>query len=77
MVAKSKCVHCGTEVSEWTQDCPKCGRPVANRDAPMVSDMKSKFKNGSSYAKRSKAPYLLGIAAIVVIAVIIYLMKTQ
>ncbi|MBN2038952.1 MAG: hypothetical protein JW864_02855 [Spirochaetes bacterium] len=77
MTVKSKCVHCGAEVSEWTQDCPKCGRPVANRDAPMVSDLGSKFKNGGSYAKKSKAPLMIGIAAIVVIAVVIYLMNAQ
>jgi len=77
MTVKSKCVHCGAEVSEWTQACPKCGRPVANLDAPMVSDLKSKFKSGGGHAKKSKVPYILGIAVIVVIAVIIYLMQTQ
>jgi uncharacterized membrane protein YvbJ len=75
MTAKSKCVHCGAEVGEWTQDCPKCGRPVANPDAPVVSDLKSKFKPGAKYAKKNTIPYVLGIAIIIIIAVIIYLVK--
>ena len=76
MTVKSKCVHCGAEVGEWTQDCPKCGKPVANKDAPEVSDMKSRFKSNGSYAKKNTTPYVLGIIAIVVIGLILYLMKS-
>jgi uncharacterized membrane protein YvbJ len=75
MASKSKCVHCGTEVGEWTQDCPKCGRPVANPDAPIVTDMSSRFKTGDNYAKKSTLPYILGIAVIIIIVAIIYFIK--
>jgi uncharacterized membrane protein YvbJ len=35
MPAKAKCVHCGKEVFEFVTKCPECGKPVANKYAPV------------------------------------------
>ena len=75
MIAKAKCVHCGEEVGEWTQDCPKCGRPVANPDAPIVSDLKSKFKTNGKSAKKNTTFYILSIIIIIIIVAIIYFLN--
>jgi uncharacterized membrane protein YvbJ len=73
MASNSKCVHCGEVVYEWTQDCPKCGRPVANRDAPVVSDLKSRFKKPGQHRKKSMLPYLLAVVIIVIVFIIYYM----
>jgi|GEM_PF-6624761 len=76
MTIKAKCVICGAEVSEWTIDCPECGRHVANRDAPIVSDLGRSFKKRDLYNRKSKAPLVLGAAAVIMIGVSLYLMST-
>jgi uncharacterized membrane protein YvbJ len=75
MAAKSKCVHCGAEVGEWTRECPQCGKPVANPDAPVVSDLRSGWKTSGQHAKKSKMPYILGIIAVIIIVIIIYILR--
>ena len=75
MTVKSKCVHCGSEVGEWTQDCPKCGKPVANMDAPSVSDFRSKMSKTTNHGKKSPLPLILGVAAVVIIAAVVYFVK--
>ncbi len=77
MAAKSTCVHCGEVVSEWTRDCPKCGRPVANPDAPLVSDLHSKFKTTSQYKKSNSLVYIIiSIAAVIIVAAIVYFTRS-
>ncbi len=73
MPSKSKCVHCGEAVYEWTQDCPKCGRPVANPDAPVVSDLKSRFKKTDKHRKKNMMPYIIGLVIIIIIFIIYYM----
>ncbi len=33
-MAEVKCIHCGEMVYETSTECPKCGKPIANPDAP-------------------------------------------
>lgn len=73
MTAKAKCVHCGEPVNEWTHECPKCGRPVANLDAPIVKPLGA-MKAGS-HGKKSILPYVIVVLAIIIIAGIFYFSK--
>ncbi len=79
MTVKVTCVHCGAEVKEWTVDCPKCGRPVANKDAPLVSDYESRWKKSAQqkHNKNSPLPYIIGGAIVLAIAVaiVVFLIK--
>lgn len=71
MTVRVKCVHCGTMVHEFTATCPNCGKPVANKDAPVdVSPPPWKKKN-ESYGK--KIPILpIAVVIIAIVAVALY-----
>jgi uncharacterized membrane protein YvbJ len=61
MAKKVKCVHCGTMVDEFVTECPKCGKPVANKWAPTgVTEAPWKWTR----AKKKMNP-LIPIAAVV------------
>ena len=64
MTVKVKCVHCGTMVHEFTATCPSCGKPVANKDAPVNVAPPPWQKKSANYGKKSMA---LPIAIVVVI----------
>ncbi len=74
MPSKSKCVHCGEEIYEWVRDCPKCGRPVANPDAPLVKDLK--WKTGGQNRKKNMMPLLIAVI-LIVLAIAVYFLKYQ
>jgi uncharacterized membrane protein YvbJ len=77
MAAKSKCVHCGEAVGEWTRDCPKCGKPVANPDAPVLDDIRSGWSTTGEYRKKSAVPYIAIVALVAVIGVVVYYLRSQ
>ena len=63
-MVKTKCVHCGFLVHEFTTECPSCGKPIANKYAPTkVSDLN--WKNSAS--KNKKTNPVIAIAIIVAI----------
>lgn len=70
------CIHCGAKVSEWTNDCQKCGKPVANPDAPtQVSKLKFGQAGTHQYKKKNSLPFILsGILAVIIIGMITYLL---
>jgi uncharacterized membrane protein YvbJ len=76
-MVKVKCVHCGAQVSEWTTECPKCGKPVANPDAPTdVSASPRTWKATGQYKKKSSIPYIiLGILIVVIVVAVIYFLS--
>ena len=78
-MVKVKCIHCGEKVTEWANECPNCGKPVANPDAPTkVSEIKLNQKKIDQYGKKNVLPFILtGILAIIVIAVITYFLILQ
>jgi len=73
MSVKVKCVHCGKLVDEFTNKCPSCGKPVANKYAPTdVPESPSTWKS-TSLGKKSYAIYVfVAIAALLIIAVAVY-----
>lgn len=73
MTTTSKCVHCGAVVKEWERDCPKCGRPVANPDAPLVSDLRSKkWGKAGQHRKKNMLPFIIGIVVIIILIIFYY-----
>lgn len=76
-MVKVKCVHCGEKVSEWTIECPNCGKPVANPHAPTnMFEPNWDPKRGDQYRKKKSLVFILtGIFAFIAIAAIIYFLK--
>ena len=76
-MVKVNCVHCGEKVSEWTVECPNCGKPVANPHAPTnVSDQNWNPNRGLQYKKNNTLLFILiGILTLVVIGSIVYFVK--
>lgn len=64
MTVKVKCVHCGAMVHEFTATCPGCGKPVANKDAPVNVAPPPWQKKSVSYGKKSP---VLPIAVVIII----------
>ncbi|MCP4131073.1 MAG: hypothetical protein GY754_08845 [bacterium] len=76
MTAKAKCVHCGELVHEFTVDCPKCGKPVANKDAPTdVGAVPWKASTKSSGKKSPVIPVIISILVIAIAAALVYFLK--
>jgi uncharacterized membrane protein YvbJ len=67
-----KCVHCGKVVFEWAPQCPHCGKPIANPDAPTSVSAEPKTWKKTSYKKKSPIPLIVAIAAAVIIAAAAY-----
>ena len=70
------CVHCGEKVSEWARECPGCGRPVANPDAPAnMSKPAWNQKNIDKYMKKKSMPLILtSIMTIILVVAVIYIL---
>ncbi len=69
MPSKVKCVHCGTDVFEFVNECPNCGKPVANKWAPTnLSASPASWKKTDS-KKKSPVPFLVAGIALIAIAV--------
>ncbi|HNX22587.1 MAG TPA: hypothetical protein PKG60_00965 [Spirochaetota bacterium] len=70
MSVKVKCVHCGTLVNEFTAECPNCGKPVANKDAPTnVTASPWKMKKVDHGKKMPVIPILIAVFAVIAIAI--------
>jgi uncharacterized membrane protein YvbJ len=76
-MVKVKCVHCGEQVSEWTTDCPKCGKPVANPDAPTnVSASPRSWKATGGQKKKNSLQYIIfGILIVIIVIAVIYFLN--
>ena len=75
-MVKVKCVHCGEQVSEWTTDCPKCGKPVANPDAPTDLSASPRSWKATGQHKKSSLQYIiLGVLIVVVVIAVIYFLN--
>lgn len=75
MTVKVKCVNCGTEVHEFTAECPNCKKPVANRDAPVnVTEPPWKMKK-IDYGKKFPIIPVLIIIFIGIAAALYFYMK--
>jgi len=75
-MVKVNCVQCGIKVSEWTTQCPNCGRPVANKDAPILADLRFSPTRGSQYRKKKSLLFTIsGLLIIIGISSIIYFLK--
>ena len=75
MSVKVKCVHCGELVNEFETDCPKCGKPVANKDAPTnVSEAPWKMSKQSQKKQSPVIPVVI-ILLIGAAAAAIYFLK--
>lgn len=73
MSVQVKCVHCGALVNEFAAECPKCGKPVANRDAPTkVTESPWKMKK-TDHGKKSPVIPVVIIALVVIAAVLFFL----
>jgi uncharacterized membrane protein YvbJ len=76
MPVKVKCVHCGTEVFEFVNECPNCGKPVANKYAPTnVSASPWSWKSSGNRKKSPVGLIAAGAALIIVAAWVIYFIK--
>ncbi len=64
MTVQVKCVHCGAMVHEFTTDCPECGKPVANKDAPTQVSESPRNMSTTSYGKKSP---VVPIAVVVIV----------
>ena len=72
MTIKVKCVHCGTMVHEFTATCPKCGKPVANKDAPVNVTPPPWQKKHANYGKQAPViPLMIG-AVLIIAAIAVY-----
>ncbi|MDT8716123.1 zinc ribbon domain-containing protein [Clostridium sp. 19966] len=70
------CKKCGTQVEEGRNFCPNCGSPINSN--PSVNDEEAKSpddvniqKNVSSKPKSGKLPMIIGIVAVLVLAVFV------
>ncbi|HQO40270.1 MAG TPA: hypothetical protein PK986_07365 [Spirochaetota bacterium] len=75
MTVKVKCVHCGTMVHEFTATCPNCGKPVANKDAPVNVAPPPWQKKHADYSKKSPVIPMMIIAVIVACAAVYFFLK--
>ena len=67
-MVNTKCIHCGYAVHEFTPECPQCGKPVANKDAP--TDLgKDPWQFKTNYRKKM-SPFLVIAIITVVIGII-------
>lgn len=72
-MAEVKCTHCGEMVYESSTDCPKCGKPIANPDAPTdVPDSPRNWKSTSQ--KKDNTMLYIIVGGIIVVAVILILL---
>lgn len=75
MSVKVKCVHCGERVDEFTALCPKCCKPVANKDAPTnVPESPWKWSTTAS-GKKKVNPLLIGAIAIAAAVILFLIIK--
>jgi len=66
-MGKAKSVHCGKEVFDLAADCPFCGKPIANREAPTnVSASPWGWKNRD--VGKSNARLIIAVVAVVLAA---------
>ncbi len=72
---KVKCVHCGEMVNEFASLCPKCGKPVANKDAPTnVPESPWKWSTKAS-GKKKLNPLIIGALALASALILFLLIK--
>ena len=66
------CENCGKEISDNDAFCPNCGKAMQEKKTVIDSDMKSENPNSEPKKKKSgKAIVVLGIVAIVIVAIIL------
>ena len=71
-MVKTKCVHCGFLVHEFTTECPSCGKPVANKYAP--TNVSNPPWNWHAESKRSNPaiPVMIIVTVIAIAGVVIF-----
>jgi uncharacterized membrane protein YvbJ len=73
-MAKVKCVHCHELVFEMAPECPHCGRPVANKDAPVNVPPMSRKWDKKHMKKTSPVVIFLSIVAfLLMVAAVVYI----
>ena len=66
------CSNCGGQIPEGANNCPGCGKPVANN--PVVSPVATAYQQPAGYpvpAKTNNTAKYIGIGAVVVVAIIV------
>lgn len=78
------CPECGSQISEYTNSCPKCGAPIARTGTSVAMDeeifpVSSDSNVSGKKALQKRAPVLIVVTALVFVAVgiTIFILKGQ